>query len=89
LLQQEHNDALERAISLNIPHAVTSPKEEEPSTSEKESIECRDSEPSEIESRIKSQSGGGRTNWNLVVEKLIKKNESGELQMEKDAVASK
>lgn len=88
-LQQEHMDALERAVSLNIPHAVTSPREEDPSTSKEGSIECQDSEPSEIESTIKSPSGGRRTNWNLVVEQLLKKNESGELQLEKDAVASK
>jgi len=88
-LQQEHKDALERAVSLNIPHAVTSPREEDPSTSKEESIESQDSEPSEIESTFKSPSGGRRTNWNLVVEQLLKKNESGELQLEKDAVASK
>ncbi|XP_058187141.1 uncharacterized protein LOC131304058 [Rhododendron vialii] len=88
-LQQEHKDALERAVSLNIPHAVTTPEEEEPSTSKEQNVECDDSESFEIEGTVKSQPCGGRTNWNMVVEKLLKKDESGELLFEKDAVASK
>lgn len=88
-LQQEHKDALERAVSLNIPHAVTTPEEEEPSTSKEQNVECDDSESFEIEGTVKSQPCGGRTNWNMVVEKLLKKDESGELLLEKDTVASK
>lgn len=85
--QQEHKDALERAVSLNIPHAVTI-SEEGPSTSKEQNVECNDSESSEIEGIAKSQPGGARTNWNLVVEKLLKKDESGELLLKKDADAS-
>lgn len=88
-LQQEHKDALERAVSLNIPHAVTIPEEEEPSTSKEQNVECDDSESFEIERAVKSQPCGGRTNWNMVVEKLLKKDESGELLFKKDAVTSK
>ncbi|KAE9450080.1 hypothetical protein C3L33_18012, partial [Rhododendron williamsianum] len=88
-LQQEHKDALERAVSLNIPHAVTTPEEEEPSTSKEQNVECDDSESFEIEGTVKSQPCGGRTNWNMVVEKLLKKDESGELLFKKDTVASK
>ncbi|KAF7130620.1 hypothetical protein RHSIM_Rhsim10G0177400 [Rhododendron simsii] len=88
-LQQEHKDALERAVSLNIPHAVTTAVEEEPSTSKEQNVECDDAESFEIEGTVKSQPGGGRTNWNMVVEKLLKKDESGELLFKKDAAPSK
>ncbi|KAI8536489.1 hypothetical protein RHMOL_Rhmol10G0260800 [Rhododendron molle] len=88
-LQQEHKDALERAVSLNIPHAVPAPEEEEPSTTKEQNVECDGSESCEIEGTVNSQPGDGRTNWNFVVEKLLKKDESGELLFKKDAVASK
>ncbi|GFY87689.1 alpha/beta-Hydrolases superfamily protein [Actinidia rufa] len=85
-IEKEHKDALERAVSLNIPHAVTT-AEEEPSTNNEESIEGEDAESSDNEAKITSESHGGRTNWNLVLEKLSKKNESGELASNKDTVA--
>ncbi|KAL7254806.1 hypothetical protein ACSBR1_009035 [Camellia fascicularis] len=94
-IEKEHKDALERAVSLNIPHAVTADEEEEqPSPSKEE--ECveggdgDDTESSTNEPKTKSLSCGGRTNWDLVVQKLFKKNQLGELLLKKeDTVASK
>ncbi|KAK9272530.1 hypothetical protein L1049_002903 [Liquidambar formosana] len=79
-IEKEHKDALERAVSLNIPHAVIT-AEEEPSRD-------KDVEPSQNESEdaseSKSKSSSGRTNWNEVVQKLLKKNESGERLLKRD-----
>ncbi|XP_028113191.1 uncharacterized protein LOC114311257 [Camellia sinensis] len=86
-LQKEHRDALERALSLNIPHAVNAP-EDEPSTSKEESVEGEDAaESSENEAKAKSVSCGGRTNWNAVVGKILKKNESGEFLLKNVTIA--
>ncbi|KAI8019337.1 Sn1-specific diacylglycerol lipase alpha [Camellia lanceoleosa] len=86
-LQKEHRDALERALSLNIPHAVNAP-EDEPSTSKEESVGGEDAtESSENEAKAKSVSCGGRTNWNAVVGKILKKNESGEFLLKNFTIA--
>ncbi|KAL7223532.1 hypothetical protein ACSBR1_025060 [Camellia fascicularis] len=86
--QKEHRDALERALSLNIPHAVNAP-EDEPSTSKEESVEGEDAaESSENEAKAKSVSCSGRTNWNAVVGKILKKNESGEFLLKNVTIAS-
>ncbi|KAL8476350.1 hypothetical protein ACS0TY_028865 [Phlomoides rotata] len=74
-LEKEHKDALERAVSLNIPHAV--PADNEPSTDD-------GTEKSEKE---KSPPRSARTNWNEVVEKLFNKNESGKLRLKTDVSA--
>ncbi|THG20834.1 hypothetical protein TEA_016271 [Camellia sinensis var. sinensis] len=88
-IEKEHKDALERAVSLNIPHAVTADEEEEqPSPSKEE--ECveggdgDDTESSTNEPKTKSLSRGGRTNWDLVVQKLFKKYPLGEMLLKKD-----
>lgn len=62
-LEKEHKDALERAVSLNIPHAVSSAEEE----AEEECIEAGASE-----SKTKKK------NWDEVVEKLFHRSNSGE-----------
>uniref|UniRef100_A0A1J3IRC9 Sn1-specific diacylglycerol lipase alpha n=1 Tax=Noccaea caerulescens TaxID=107243 RepID=A0A1J3IRC9_NOCCA len=62
-LEKEHKDALERAVSLNIPHAVSSVEEE---TEE----ECIEAEASESKTKKK--------NWDEVVEKLFHRSNSGE-----------
>lgn len=64
-LEKEHKDALERAVSLNIPHAVSAAEEEE------EEEECNNAEASEPKSKKK--------NWDEVVEKLFHRSNSGEL----------
>lgn len=61
-LEKEHKDALERAVSLNIPHAVSTSEEEE---------ECNNGEAS-AESKPKKK------NWDDVVEKLFHRSDSGE-----------
>ncbi|KAJ6936054.1 hypothetical protein NC652_010940 [Populus alba x Populus x berolinensis] len=82
-IEQEHRDALERAVSLNIPHAVATPDAEP----------CMDNgtAPSQSEgeqaSKTKSTSSGGKTNWDEVVKKLFKKGESGHLVLNKDVTA--
>lgn len=63
-LEKEHKDALERAVSLNIPHAVSAAEEEEEE-------ECNNAEASEPKSKKK--------NWDEVVEKLFHRSNSGEL----------
>lgn len=81
--EKEHKDALERAVSLNIPHAVT--------TSEEVSSQDNDAEPSESRgedaSNTKSKSTGGRTSWNEVVKKLFTKDVTGGLHLKGDANA--
>jgi hypothetical protein len=81
--EKEHKDALERAVSLNIPHAVTTPEEV--------SSQGNDAEPSESRgedaSNTKSKSTGGRTSWNEVVKKLFTKDETGELHLKGDVNA--
>ncbi|EYU45800.1 hypothetical protein ABFS82_11G100100 [Erythranthe guttata] len=92
-LEKEHKDALERAVSLNIPHAVI-PGEEESSgnteegssSSVEKSVEAsshdgKTQHSSEIE---KSCCKNARTNWNEVAEKLFKRNESGKMLLNRD-----
>ncbi|XAR73547.1 hypothetical protein NMG60_11007548 [Bertholletia excelsa] len=81
-IQKEHKDALERVVSLNIPHAVTA-SEEEPSINKDETVGEEAAEPS-AETRSKSSPVGGRTNLDIVIEKLMTKNESGELSKKRD-----
>ncbi|CAK7339025.1 unnamed protein product [Dovyalis caffra] len=82
-IEQEHRDALERAVSLNIPHAVATPNAE---PSKDNGTACSQSE-GEQASKTKSTSSGGTTNWDEVVKKLFKKGESGHLVINKDLTA--
>lgn len=91
-IEKEHKDALERAVSLNIPYATTNTEEEalgdvegELSQSKKEDddVELSQNKKQDATTKSKSKSRGGRTNWNEVVQKLFKKNESGELLFKK------
>ncbi|XAR73546.1 hypothetical protein NMG60_11007547 [Bertholletia excelsa] len=81
-IQKEHKDALERAVSLNIPHAVTA-SEEEPSENKDKTVGDERAESSE-EARSKLSPIGGRSSWDVVAEKLMKNNESGELSKKRD-----
>jgi len=76
-IEKEHRDALERAVSLNVPHAVDSAEEEEAEKNEGE-------EASESGNNNVSKSSGGRSKWDEVVEKLLKKSKTGELNQERD-----
>ncbi|KAM1715251.1 hypothetical protein ACFX12_025759 [Malus domestica] len=80
--EKEHKDALERAVSLNVPHAVT-PNEEAPEDQKLEEapeIENKSEDPADA----KSKSTGGRASWDDAVEKLFKK-ESGHLLLKRDS----
>ncbi|KAM1956518.1 hypothetical protein ACFX16_025927 [Malus domestica] len=80
--EKEHKDALERAVSLNVPHAVT-PNEEAPEEQKLEEapeIGNKSEDPADT----KSKSTGGRASWDDVVEKLFKK-ESGHLLLKRDS----
>ncbi|KAJ1387082.1 Mono-/di-acylglycerol lipase, N-terminal [Sesbania bispinosa] len=84
-IEKEHKDALERAVSLNVPHAVDT-AEKEPS--ENNEGEASSSGGKESASSTQSKSSGGRSNWDEVVEKLLRKNETGDKHLEKDTSVS-
>lgn len=79
--EKEHKDALERAVTLNVPHAVppTEASTEE-DTSEGAFAESQNEETSS--SNLKSS---GKPNWNELVEKLFDRSESGNLVLKEDA----
>lgn len=81
-LEKEHKDALDRAVSLNIPHAVATledqSQEDEPEPSHAKREDA---------SQTKQKSSGKDTNWDQLVGKLFKKSESGELTLNKGAYA--
>lgn len=84
-LDKEHKDALERAVSLNVPHAVNSADDD----ASHEDDETREPPPSESgEFSTKTKPVSGRTNWNEVVEKLFHRNESGGLLLRKDVATA-
>lgn len=88
-LEKEHKDALERAVSLNIPHAVGVEEEESSTQKEEEPMEDITLEASqkhdEDASTSKARGSDARTNWNEVVEKLFNRDESGEFQLKREA----
>ncbi|XP_042498758.1 uncharacterized protein LOC122077059 [Macadamia integrifolia] len=81
-LEIEHKDALERAASLNVPHAVV-PAEQPIGDSDSVASQEQGKDPSN--SRLKSS---GRTNWDEVVQKLFNRNESGDLKLKNEIGAS-
>ncbi|KAL8127546.1 uncharacterized protein LOC141721432 [Apium graveolens] len=89
--EKEHRDALERAASLNIPHAVGS-TDEEPTIHKKDGSSSGD-EAAEISQNVtedtqktKPESAGGRVNWNEVVGMLFDRDESGKLLLKQDTL---
>ncbi|CAJ2640715.1 unnamed protein product [Trifolium pratense] len=80
-LEKEHKDALERAVSLNVPHAVDSAEEEQLENNGEGSSSSGDKETA---SSTEMKPSGGRVTWEEVVEKLLKKNETGEKHIEED-----
>ncbi|KDO50800.1 hypothetical protein CISIN_1g013107mg [Citrus sinensis] len=83
-IEKEHKDALDRAVSLNIPHAVAT-SEDQSHEDEREPSHAKREDASET----KQKSSGKSANWDQLVEKLFKKSESGDLTLNKDAAASK
>ncbi|KAK6154133.1 hypothetical protein DH2020_013772 [Rehmannia glutinosa] len=87
-LEKEHKDALERAVSLNIPHAVTPSEESSSAYTEEGSSVDKSVETEHSAEKENSFCKNARTNWNEVVEKLFKKNESGQLLLKRDVSGS-
>ncbi|KAI0524862.1 hypothetical protein KFK09_004252 [Dendrobium nobile] len=76
-LKREHRDALERAVSLNVPHAI-SPTEESTAVV----VSCSHAENQE--EMATSSKSGGKTNWDELVKKLFTRSQSGHLVLKKD-----
>lgn len=83
-IEKEHKDALERAVSLNIPRAVRSPVEEPLKSKEEGSSSGNNEMEGYLDEINKSKPAGGRTNWDEVVGMLLDKNELGKLQLKRD-----
>lgn len=88
-IEKEHKDALERAVSLNIPHAVTTPEEQ--ASPEEQPSKDKEAELPQVESEhaLKTVSKSSGTNWDEIVKKLFNKSESGELVLNTEANALK
>ncbi|KAI3717139.1 hypothetical protein L1987_68533 [Smallanthus sonchifolius] len=95
-IEKEHKDALERAVSLNIPHAVKTVEDEEgngpqesPSASDDEDRSSADKLASGHSLTGKSgntsntSSKPGPPNWNDLVQRMFERTESGKLKARK------
>ncbi|XWS47546.1 hypothetical protein CRYUN_Cryun14cG0161500 [Craigia yunnanensis] len=86
-IEKEHRDALERAVSLNIPHAVSTVDE----LTENEETET-ETEPAQVDKgdtpKAKPEPSSRGTNWDEVVEKLFERSESGNLILKKGSDTS-
>lgn len=84
-IEKEHKDALERAVTLNVPHAVSMEKEtskqEEPGPQQEEDVHLSEDETTEESSDIQLKASRGRTNWDELVKKLFKKSDSRETHL--------
>ncbi|GMH05159.1 hypothetical protein Nepgr_006999 [Nepenthes gracilis] len=83
-IEEEHRNALERAVSLSIPHAVAS-DEELPEGAEPAPPPDETEHPAV---RSRSNSSGGRANWNELVKKLLKETQSGDIVLNREAADS-
>ncbi|KAK3426388.1 hypothetical protein EUGRSUZ_F02857 [Eucalyptus grandis] len=85
-IEKEHEDALERAVSLNIPHAVTSRDEENPDSNcqDEESRPSQEGKSADVVLNDKARPRDLRTKWDKVVKKLMKRNESGKLHLNRE-----
>ncbi|XVF31662.1 hypothetical protein REPUB_Repub17cG0010800 [Reevesia pubescens] len=87
-IEKEHKDALERAVNLNIPHAVSTV--DEPTENEETETET-ETDPAQAEKgdtpKARSEASYSGTNWDEVVEKLFKRSESGNLFLKKESDA--
>lgn len=88
-IEKEHKDALERAVSLKIPHAAASsdPECESSSSGEKSVESCEDKVVDEDSSAHNKElkTCNARANWNDLVQRLLKKDESGQALLKRDA----
>ncbi|MFS8034541.1 putative fungal lipase-like domain, mono-/di-acylglycerol lipase, alpha/Beta hydrolase [Helianthus anomalus] len=102
-IEKEHKDALERAVTLNIPHAVDANENEDEDENEpQESLSAStDSEDQSSADKLASKhqdlgdiSGGrdtsttksepGETKWDILVERLFERSDSGKFKARKD-----
>ncbi|XP_030523094.1 uncharacterized protein LOC115735813 isoform X1 [Rhodamnia argentea] len=85
-IEKEHKDALERAVSLNIPHAVTSLDEENPDSNpqEEKSQPSREEKSADVVLDDKARPHDARTNWDEVVKKVMKRDKSGKLSLKRE-----
>ncbi|KAK9106549.1 hypothetical protein Syun_022560 [Stephania yunnanensis] len=83
-LEKEHKDAMERAVSLNVPHVVTIVRQLENADADAAPPPDHEKEPS----LTKSKSSDSRTNWETLVEKLFDRTDSGKLELKKDKALS-
>ncbi|KAM2685444.1 hypothetical protein FF1_047148 [Malus domestica] len=81
-IEKEHKDALERAVSLNVPHAVTSNKEAPEDQKPEKAPEIENQSEDAADTKLKST--GGRARWDDLVEKLFKK-DSGDVLLTRDS----
>lgn len=80
-LKKEHRNALERAVTLNVPHAISP-------TEESTAVVASCSPAENLDGMATSTHGsnsGGKTNWDELVEMLVTRGESGNnLVLKKD-----
>ncbi|CAN6572685.1 unnamed protein product [Malus baccata var. baccata] len=81
-IEKEHKDALERAVSLNVPHAVTSNEEAPKDQKPEKAPEIENQSEDAADTKLKST--GGRARWDDLVEKLFKK-DSGDVLLSRDS----
>ncbi|XP_042016961.1 uncharacterized protein LOC121764996 [Salvia splendens] len=88
-LEKEHKDALERAVSLNIPHAETSYEESYGNNEEQDGkLETCINNTGDSSEKGKPVCKDARTNWDEVVGRLFKKHESGKMLLKRDVTDS-
>ncbi|KAL6993247.1 hypothetical protein U1Q18_011362 [Sarracenia purpurea var. burkii] len=75
-----------RDTFIPVAHAMTTPEDkEEPSTRKQAAVEGHEDESTEKETKTKSMPGAGGTNWDIiVVEKLLRRNESRDVLLKRD-----
>ncbi|XP_042500256.1 uncharacterized protein LOC122078356 isoform X2 [Macadamia integrifolia] len=79
-IEKEHKDAIERAVSLNVPHAVV-PVEHPIGDSDMVAHQDQGTDPSHRRSKSSA-------NWDELVKMLFNRNESGDLKLKKDITST-
>ncbi|XP_010064841.2 uncharacterized protein LOC104451997 [Eucalyptus grandis] len=85
-LEKEHKDAVERAVSLDIPHAAMSLDEENPDSNpqDEESQPSQEEKSADIVLDDKARPRNARTNRDEVIKKLMNRDRSGKLCLERE-----
>lgn len=85
-IEEEHKDALERAVTLKVPHAVSFDKDSSEHANtrqvEVENAHLSGDEPTET----LPKSSGGKANWDQLVENLFNKPETGQMRLQRAEV---